>query len=177
MNEKSYKNEEYKKLQLTSINYLIEQANHLYDKSLIFRYYNNLSWVFGVTDNQITSFKQLYEMTLKELQNQPEIKEMPLTNEKVKNIILSFPKFDEKQFIISNYGTGVLRGFFASIFIPYTLYLMYKNIKKTRQFRKLLSSIIENSKAIVDIINTNNIENWLELQSQKKQLPPTTQLH
>ncbi len=168
MQEKSNKNDEYKNLQLASIKYLIEQANHLYDKSLVFRYYNNLSWVYGVTDNQIMSFKQLYEMTLDELKNQPELEHMPLTREKFNKILLSFPKFDETEFVISNFGTSVLHGIFASVFIPYTLYLMYKNIKKTRQFRDLLSSIIENSKTMVDTLKTDNIENWLELQIQEK---------
>ncbi len=168
MTEEFYNNDQNQRLLSASISYLNERTKELYDKSWLYRYYNELSWVYGVTEEEIINFKALYESTLTELRKKPQLEDMPLTNEKVRITLESFPKFDEEQFLLSNYGTTVLRGFFAYILFPYAFYLIYKNIKKTQHFRHLLSDILVNSKTIVDTLNTDNIEGWLELQKQKK---------
>jgi hypothetical protein len=136
MTEEFYNIDLNQRLLGASMNYLNEQTKLLYDQTWRYRYYNDLSWVYGITEDEIINYESLYDSTLSEFRKRPRIIEMPLTEEKIKMTLDLFPSLDTREFLLSNLATTMLRGLLAYLFFPYAFYLIYKNIKKTKRFDK-----------------------------------------
>jgi hypothetical protein len=147
---------------------LKEQAKLLNNKAWLWRYYNGMSWIFGVSDQELIDFKQVYDGVIDEIKERPKLEDKELTNSKIKLTLDKFPRFNPNEFLIGNISSAMFRALLAYFIFPYGIYLFLKSLTKTSKARQTFFEIVTLSDVLINLYETDNTEEWLRLEKESR---------
>lgn len=143
------------------------KTKELYDKCWYIRFYNDISWIYGVTDQELISYKTIYDSTFDNLYRSQLLEGQLLTTKKIKLLIDSLPEIKLELFLLKKFKHAFFRGLIAYVFFPYGLYLILMHIRKTIVFTNLLLDINMKTENIINLLETENIEDWLLMEKKE----------